>query len=124
VRDTTIITTPSQHKIYRTPKLLGILSAKGVLHQEFKPACSVGDLLTQHLDELEQEVERKGGVLQTLNDHFSKNYRIHLARKQMEQRNVAEGFPLLERLSALHFWCEALSSMSPYHFADLARRPT
>jgi hypothetical protein len=33
---------------------------------------SVGDLLTQHLDEWEQEAERKGGVLQALTDHFTK----------------------------------------------------
>jgi hypothetical protein len=36
---------------------------------------SLGDLLTQHLDELEQEAERKGGVLQTLSDHFARVYR-------------------------------------------------
>jgi hypothetical protein len=55
--------------------LLGVFSAKGVLPLEFKPAHSVGDLLTQHLDELEQEVERKGGVLQALSDHFAKVYK-------------------------------------------------
>ena len=38
--------------------LLGIFSAKGVLSLKFKPAYSVGKLLTQHLDELEQEAER------------------------------------------------------------------
>jgi hypothetical protein len=32
--------------------------------------------ITQHLDELEQEAERKGGVLHTLADHFSKVYRL------------------------------------------------
>jgi hypothetical protein len=53
-------------------KCFGIFSAKGVLPLEFKPAHSVGDLLTQHLDELEQEAERKGGVLQTLADHLAK----------------------------------------------------
>ena len=41
-----------------------------MLPLEFKPAHSVGDLLTQHLNELEQEAERKGGVLQVLSDHF------------------------------------------------------
>jgi len=46
---------------HRVQMLLGIFSAKGVLPLEFKPAHSVGDLLTQHLDELEQEAERKGG---------------------------------------------------------------
>ena len=52
--------------------LLGIFSAKGVLPLKFKPAHSVGDLLSQHLDELEQEAERKGGVQQPLADHFGK----------------------------------------------------
>jgi hypothetical protein len=56
--------------------LLGIFSAKGILPLEFKPAHSVGDLLTQHLDELEQEAERKGGVLQTLSDHFVRVYKV------------------------------------------------
>jgi hypothetical protein len=55
--------------------LLGIFSAKGALPLEFKPVYSVGDLLTQHLDELEQEAERKGGVLQILVDHFVKVYK-------------------------------------------------
>jgi hypothetical protein len=55
--------------------LLGVFSSKGVLPLEFKPAHSVGDLLTQHLDELEQEAERKGGVLQLLVDHFAKEYK-------------------------------------------------
>jgi hypothetical protein len=44
--------------------LLGIFSAKEALPLELKPAHSVGDLLTQHLEEWEQEAERKGGVLQ------------------------------------------------------------
>ncbi len=35
--------------------------AKGVLPLEFKPAHSVGDLLVQHLEELEREAEDKGG---------------------------------------------------------------
>jgi hypothetical protein len=54
---------------------IGIFFAKGVLPLEFKPAYSVGDLLTQHLDDLEQEAERKGGVLRTLCDHFSRIYK-------------------------------------------------
>ncbi len=61
---------------HRVQMLLGIFSVKGVLPLEFKPAHSVGDLLTQHLDELEQEAERKGGVLQALSDHFAKVYRM------------------------------------------------
>jgi len=61
---------------HRVQMLLGIFSAKGVLPLEFKPAYSVGDLLTQHLDELEQQTERKGGVKQLLIDHFAKVYKI------------------------------------------------
>jgi hypothetical protein len=61
---------------HRVQMLLGIFSAKGVLTLEFKPAHSVGDLLTQHLDELEEEAERKGGVLQTLRDQFAMIYKV------------------------------------------------
>jgi hypothetical protein len=61
---------------HRVQMLLGIFTAKGVLPLEFKPAHSVGDLLTQHLDELEQEAERKGGVIQLLIDHFAKVHKI------------------------------------------------
>jgi hypothetical protein len=64
---------------HRVQMLLGIFSAKGVLALEFKPAHSVGDLLTQHLDELEEEAERKGSVLQALTDHFTKVYRVPMA---------------------------------------------
>jgi hypothetical protein len=60
---------------HRVQMLLGIFSAKGVLPLEFKPAYSVGDLLTQHLDELEQEAECRGGVLQALSDHFARVYK-------------------------------------------------
>jgi hypothetical protein len=51
--------------------LFGICTAKGVPLLELESAYSVGDLLTHHLDELEQEANRKGGVLQTLGGHFS-----------------------------------------------------
>ncbi len=61
---------------HRVQMLVGVFSAKGVLPLEFKPAHSVGDLLTQHLDELEQEAERKGGVLQSLSDHFARVYKV------------------------------------------------
>jgi hypothetical protein len=50
---------------HRVQMLLGIFSAKGVLPLEFKPAYSVGNLLTQYLDELEQETKRKGGIPQS-----------------------------------------------------------
>jgi hypothetical protein len=43
----------------RIQMLLGVFAAHGVLPLEFKPAYSVGVLLTQHLDELEQEVESR-----------------------------------------------------------------
>ena len=64
---------------HRVQLLLGIFSAKGVLPLEFKPACSVGDLHTQHLDELEEAAERKEGVLQALSDQFAKVYKIPCA---------------------------------------------
>jgi hypothetical protein len=60
----------------RVQMLLGIFSAHGVLPLELKPAYSVGDLLLQHLDALEQEAEEKGGVQQVLADHFAKVFRI------------------------------------------------
>ena len=55
---------------------LGIFPAGVVLPLEFKPAHSVGGLLTQHLDELEQGTGSKGGVMQLLIDHFVKIYKI------------------------------------------------
>jgi hypothetical protein len=39
-------------------------------------AYSVGDLLLQHLDALEQEADEKGGVQQLLEDHFAKVYKV------------------------------------------------
>ncbi len=60
----------------RIQMLLGIFGAHGVLPLEFKPAHSVGDLLLQHLDALEQEAEEKGGVKQVLADHFAKVYKV------------------------------------------------
>ncbi len=55
---------------------LGVFLTKGVLPLEFKLANSVGDLLTQHVDELEQEAQDKGGVQQVLADNFAKVVRI------------------------------------------------
>jgi hypothetical protein len=49
-----------------------------VLPLEFKPAYSVGDLLLQHLEALEQEAEEKGGVHQLLADHFAKLYKVSM----------------------------------------------
>jgi hypothetical protein len=56
--------------------LLGIFFAKGEPPLEFKPACSVGDLLLQHLDGIEQAAEEKGGIQQLLADHFAKVYKV------------------------------------------------
>jgi hypothetical protein len=61
---------------HRVQMLLGIFAANGVLPLEFKPAHSVGDLIVQHLDELEHEAEGKGGVVRLLDEHFAKVYRV------------------------------------------------
>ena len=62
----------------RVQMLLGIFASHGVLPLEFKPAYSVGDLLLQHLEALEQEAQEKGGVQQVLADHFAKVYKVAL----------------------------------------------
>jgi len=62
----------------RVQMLLGIFASYGVLPLEFKPAYTVGDLLLQHLDGLEQEAEEKGGVQQMLADHFAKVYKVEM----------------------------------------------
>jgi hypothetical protein len=56
--------------------LVGIFAAKGVLPLEFKPAYTVGDLLTQHLDDLEQGAQDNGGVQQVLAHHFAKVVKV------------------------------------------------
>lgn len=61
---------------HRVQMLLGVFASKGVLPLEFKPASSVGDLLTQHLDDLESEAERKGGVMQALDAHFARVFKV------------------------------------------------
>jgi hypothetical protein len=65
---------------HRVQMLLGIFSARGGLPLAFKPAHSVGDLLTQHLEELEQESEMKGGVDEVLAAHFARIYKVQLPR--------------------------------------------
>jgi hypothetical protein len=55
--------------------LLGIFATHGVLALGDKPARSVGDLLTQHLELLEAEADEKGGVGVVLRDHFARVYR-------------------------------------------------
>jgi hypothetical protein len=63
---------------HRVQMLLGAFGAKGVLPLEFKPACSVKDLLAQHVGDLEAEAERKGGVERVLSVHFAKVYKVAL----------------------------------------------
>jgi hypothetical protein len=70
----------------RVQMLLGIFGAHGVLPLEFKPAHSVGDLLVQHLDDLEQEAGKKGGVQQLLADHFARVYKVHWGGHAMAGR--------------------------------------
>jgi hypothetical protein len=62
----------------RVQMLLGVFALHGVLPLEFKPAYSVGDLLLQHLEALEQEAEEKGSVQQVLADHFAKVYKVSM----------------------------------------------
>jgi hypothetical protein len=62
----------------RIQLLLGIFSAHGVLPLDFKPAHNVGDLIMQHLDELEREAEEKGGMQQVLAEHFAKVYKVSM----------------------------------------------
>jgi hypothetical protein len=61
---------------HRVQMLLGVFASHSVLPLEFKPIYSVGDLLLQHLEALEQEAEEKGGVQQVLADHFAKVYKV------------------------------------------------
>jgi hypothetical protein len=65
---------------HRVQMLLGIFGAYGVLPLEFKPAHTVGDLVVQHLDALEQEAAKKDGVQQVLADHFARVYKVALSR--------------------------------------------
>jgi hypothetical protein len=66
----------------RIQMLLGVFASHGVLPLEFKPAYSVGDLLLQHLETLEQEAGEKGGVQQVLADHFAKVHKVNLTLEQ------------------------------------------
>jgi hypothetical protein len=64
---------------HRVWMLLGICGARGVLPLKFKPAHSLGELLTQHLDELEEEADAKGGVEELLRAHFARVYKVALS---------------------------------------------
>jgi hypothetical protein len=61
--------------------LLGIFAAHGVLPLEFKPAYSVSELVGDHLDALDAEVTRKGGIQAVLGEHFARVYRQALPWK-------------------------------------------
>ena len=63
---------------HRVQMLLGVAGAWGVLPLEFKPADTVGGLLIQHLGDLEQEAEDKGGIHAVLAGHFTKLYRMSM----------------------------------------------
>ena len=63
----------------RAQMLLGIFASHGVLPLEFKPAHNFGDLILQHLETLEQEAEKKGGMQQVLADHSAKIYKASMA---------------------------------------------
>jgi hypothetical protein len=86
---------------HRVQMLLGIFSAKGVLPLDFKPAHSVGDLLTQHLDELEREAEHKGGVIQILADHFSCMYKVAAPLSNVAYPQASVQLPHRPPVSAL-----------------------
>ena len=63
---------------HRVQMLLGVFAAHGVLPLELKPAHTVADLLLEHLDELEDEAEAKGGLPQVLAEHFAKVYKVSI----------------------------------------------
>jgi hypothetical protein len=61
---------------HRVQMVLGVFSTKGVQCLEFKPAHSVSYLVTQHVEELEQEAEENGGVMTTFAAHCAKVCRV------------------------------------------------
>jgi hypothetical protein len=74
---------------HRVQMLLGIFGARSVLPLHLKPAHSVGDLVTQHLDELEEEAEAKGGLTQVLRDHFARTYKVALPLSALRCESAA-----------------------------------
>jgi hypothetical protein len=86
---------------HRVQMLLGIFSARGVLPLELKPAYSVGDLLVQHLDDLEREAEGKGGLDQVLANHFSRLGSIRLRLPEICSRSPPERL-LAEKAGGVH----------------------
>lgn len=59
--------------------LLDIFVAYGVLPLEFKPTDAVGRLLVQHLPDLEEEADAKGGIQQVLADYIAWVYKVSLS---------------------------------------------
>jgi hypothetical protein len=39
----------------------------------------VGDLLVQHLEDLEHEADAKGGIQHVLEEHFAKVYKVSMS---------------------------------------------
>jgi hypothetical protein len=74
---------------HRVQMLLGIFGARSVLPLHLKPAHSVGELLTQHLDDLEDEADAKGGVTQVLRDHFARTYKVALPLSALRCKSAA-----------------------------------
>ena len=66
------------HRVVTARKHILSPGGRQNLQLEFKPAYSVGDLLLQHFDALEQEADVKGGVHQVLADHFAKVNKVSL----------------------------------------------
>jgi hypothetical protein len=62
----------------RVRMLPSIFASHGAPPLKFKPKYSVGDLLLQRVEALEQEVEDKGGVQQALADHFAKVFKVSI----------------------------------------------
>jgi hypothetical protein len=60
---------------HRVQMLLGAAAAWSVLRLELKPASNIGDLLVQHLEDLERETEDKGGITAVLRAKFATVYR-------------------------------------------------
>jgi hypothetical protein len=65
---------------HRVQMLLGIFAARGVLPLHHELVGCVQDLVWQHLDDLQDEAERKGGLEHLLADHFAKVYRVAAPR--------------------------------------------
>jgi hypothetical protein len=117
---------------HRVQMLLGIFSAKGVLPLEFKPVHSAGDLLTQHLDELEHEAERKGGYckpLPTISAACTKFLRLLFWRHkvslaaldQVAMTAVCAGSPCSPRVSGANWLMMALVGVALIvHLCDTA----